>query len=275
MEKIKEFLTKIIEEGKIIRNERSGDMDANFEKLYRWADRVKDLLEQNVSKEEADKFSKQYGAIRINDIRGNFVGSADAKINFLQTLLSDIAEHKDYWESKISNKEDASNKGIQETTERKEKTSVPVVSKKIFLVHGRDESMKEATARFLEKLKLEPIILHEQPNKGRTLIEKFTDYTEVGFAVVLLTVDDIGGIAGAKYEELSPRARQNVILELGYFLGKIGRRRVCALYQEKVEIPSDYSGVLFIELDDRGTWRMQLAKEIKAAGIDVDMNKVI
>jgi len=162
--------------------------------------------------------------------------------------------------------------------DKKNITTVPLpeISNKIFLVHGQNEGIKEATARFLEKLGLNPIILHEQPNKGRTVIEKFTDYSDVGFAVVLLTADDIGGLANIeKEEDLLPRARQNVILELGYFLGKIGRQRVCALYQEGVEIPSDYSGVLFIKLDDGGAWRMQLAKEIEAAGIDVDMNKAI
>lgn len=269
MENIKGFLTEIIEEGKVIRNIRSGDMDANFEKLSRWTERAKDLLENNISKEEADKFSKQHGAIRLGDIGGNFIKAADAKINFLQTLLIDITDHKGYWESKIGNRRS------QETTERQKGIFVPRISKKIFLVHGRDKGVKETVARFLEKLELKPIILHEQPNKGRTIIEKFTDYSDVGFAVVLLTPDDIGSIVGTQYEELSPRARQNVILELGYFLGKIGRERVCALYQKGVEIPSDYSGVVFIELDEGGSWQMALAKEIKAASIDVDMNKAI
>jgi predicted nucleotide-binding protein len=152
------------------------------------------------------------------------------------------------------------------------------LSKRIFLVHGQNEGIKETTARFLEKLGLEPIILHEQPNKGRTIIEKFTDYSDVGFAVILLTADDTVIGSGPSLNNIrqeESRARQNVILELGYFLGKIGRQRVCVLYQEGVSIPSDYSGVLFIKLDDVGAWRMQLAKEIKAAGIDVDMNKAI
>ncbi len=152
---------------------------------------------------------------------------------------------------------------------------LPPISRKIFLAHGQNEGIKEATARFLEKLELTPIILHEQPNKGRTIIGKFTDYSDVGFAVILLTADDIGGMASSKYEDLVPRARQNVLFELGYFIGKLGRQRVCALYQENVEIPSDYKGVLFIRLDEAGAWRIQLAKEIKAAGIDVDMNRAI
>jgi predicted nucleotide-binding protein len=124
-------------------------------------------------------------------------------------------------------------------------------------------------------LDLNLIILHEQPNKGRTIIEKFQDYSDVAFAIVLLTADDRGGIADSQYDSQSLRARQNVIFELGYFIGKLGRNRVCALYSEGVEIPSDYSGVLFIKFDEAGAWRLAVAKEIKAAGIDIDMNKAL
>ena len=145
----------------------------------------------------------------------------------------------------------------------------------VFVVHGHNEKVKEATARFLEKLKLNPIILHEKPNQGRTLIEKFTDHSNVGFAVVLLTADDRGGKIDEAFDKQQKRARQNVILELGFFLGKLGRDKVCALYEDGVEIPSDYDGVLFVKLDDRGAWRFDLAKEIKAAGIEIDMNLVV
>lgn len=146
---------------------------------------------------------------------------------------------------------------------------------KIFLVHGHNEGIKNSVARFLEKLELQPIILHEMPNIGRTIIEKISDYSNVGFAIVLMTADDIGGVAGAAYEILRPRTRQNVIFELGYFIGKLGRPRVCALYQNNVELPSDYDGVLFVKLDEDGAWKMKLAKEIKAVGINLDMNKAL
>jgi predicted nucleotide-binding protein len=146
---------------------------------------------------------------------------------------------------------------------------------RVFLVHGRNEATLYETARLLERFGLDVTILREQPNSGRTIIEKFMDYSHVAFAVVLLTGDDRGGLIGAPYEALNPRARQNVILELGFFLGKLGRRRVCALYQEGVEIPSDYSGVLFVALDTGGAWRLALARELKAAGLDIDMNKAV
>ena len=148
----------------------------------------------------------------------------------------------------------------------------PVIGHRIFLVHGHDEATLHETARFLEKLDQEVIILREQPNKGRTIIEKFEDYADVGFAVVLLTNDDRGGPSDLPVEEQQDRARQNVIFELGYFIGRLGRNRVCALYTSGVEIPSDYTGVFYIQLDDQGGWRLALAKEMKAAGLPVDMN---
>jgi predicted nucleotide-binding protein len=144
---------------------------------------------------------------------------------------------------------------------------------KIFVVHGHDESSKISVARFLEKIDLKPIILHEQPNKGRTIIEKFEQYSEVDFAIVLLSPDDIGYPKG-KEEEAKSRARQNVIFELGFFIGKLGRNKVCALYKEGVEIPSDYSGVLYKRFDGHGGWQLELAREIDGAGIKLDFNKL-
>jgi predicted nucleotide-binding protein len=146
-------------------------------------------------------------------------------------------------------------------------------SRRVFVVHGRDEAIKEQVARFLEKLDLEAVILHEQPNKGRTLIEKFEAHSDVSFAVVLLTPDDIGGLA-SEQEKRAKRARQNVILELGYFIGKLGRHRVCALYVDGVELPSDIHGVLYVPYDAGGGWRLKVATEITAAGINVDLNKM-
>lgn len=143
-------------------------------------------------------------------------------------------------------------------------------NRRVFVVHGRDDAAKEMVARFLEKLELEAVILHEKPNQGRTIIEKFEGHAEVDFAVVLLTPDDSGHPANMP-AAAKPRARQNVIFELGYFIGRIGRDRVCALYKSGVELPSDFDGVVYISVDDRG-WRLDLAREIKAAGVEVDLN---
>lgn len=146
---------------------------------------------------------------------------------------------------------------------------------KVFLVHGRQIEARETTARFLEKLGLDCVILHEQPNMGRTIIEKFEQYSDVAFAVVLLTPDDAGGLFDAPPSEQKSRARQNVVLELGFFLGALGRSRVCPLYCDGVEVPSDYSGVAFVPMDAGGAWRLTLVRELKAAGLDVDANLAI
>lgn len=142
------------------------------------------------------------------------------------------------------------------------------------MVHGHDAGTKEAVARFISALGFDPVVLHEQPNQGKTIIEKFEAHADVGFAVVLFTPDDVGHPAGAP-DKAASRPRQNVVLELGFFLGSLERGRVCVLYRHGVEIPSDYSGVLFVPFDDAGAWRFLLAKEMKAAGLNVDLNKVI
>lgn len=146
------------------------------------------------------------------------------------------------------------------------------ISKKVFVVHGHDEGARESVARFLEKMGFEAIILHEQANQGRTVIEKVEAHGDVGFAVVLLTPDDEGCEKG---KPLEPRARQNVLLELGYFIGRLGRNRVCALKRGEIEIPSDFAGMVWTQMDNSNGWKFSLANELKAAGHILDLNKVI
>ena len=122
-------------------------------------------------------------------------------------------------------------------------------SNRVFVVHGHDNEMKQAVARTVERLGLEAIILNEQPNHGRMLIEKIEHYSDVGFAVVLLSPDDTGYLNACGLEAARVRARQNVILELGYFAGKLGRERVMALHRGGIEFPSDYDGVLYMPYD--------------------------
>ena len=151
------------------------------------------------------------------------------------------------------------------------------LSKNIFIVHGHNEEMKQSSARFIEKIDLKPIILHEQPNKGKTIIEKFNDYSNVSFAVILLSADDIAFSKNDKVENASFRARQNVIFELGFFIGKIGRENVVVIHEQidNFEIPSDYQGVLYIPYDNIGNWKLSIAKELKAIGYKIDGNKLL
>jgi predicted nucleotide-binding protein len=144
----------------------------------------------------------------------------------------------------------------------------------VFLVHGHDEAAKQTTARFLEQLHLTAIVLSERPSEGRTVIEKFERNSDVGFAVVLMTPDDVGYQRGMD-DQPRPRARQNVVLELGYFVGRLTRARVAVLYKGSVELPSDYHGVLYIPMDEANGWKLHLARELKNAGMEVDMNDAL
>ena len=141
---------------------------------------------------------------------------------------------------------------------------------RIFDAHGHDEAMKQSVARFLEKLGVEVIILHEKPDGGSTIIEKFFQFSNVQFAIVLISADD-SSTAGNQF-----RARQNVIFELGFFLGKLGRDRVLALYRpaQEIEWPSDYSGVLRKPFDDSGGWKMEIARELRKADIPISQDSL-
>ena len=178
-------------------------------------------------------------------------------------LESMIDEIKEFWgEDSQSSEISTPQVNTQET------------SNKVFIIHGRDTSAKAIVARFLEHLKLEPIILHERPNEGRTIIEKFEKFADVKFAVVLLTPDDVGALK-EQDNDYKPRARQNVVFEFGYFIGKLGREKVCALVKGDIEQPSDCHGLMYIPLDDNDGWRFMLIRELNAAGFKLDANQAI
>lgn len=146
--------------------------------------------------------------------------------------------------------------------------------KRVFIVHGHDESAQNKAARFVEKFGFEAIILHEKASSGRTIIEKIEHYSDVGFAIVLYTPDDVGNVK-SEPENLNVRARQNVVFEHGFLIGRLGRENVSALVDGKLELPNDISGVVYINLDEGSAWQLQLAKEMKQSGYDIDMNKLI
>ena len=146
-------------------------------------------------------------------------------------------------------------------------------SNKVFIVHGHDNGAKQEVARFLEKLGLEPIILHEQASSQKTIIEKIESYAgQVGFGVVLYTACDIGG---KDKDNLQDRARQNVVFEHGYLIGLLGRDKVCPLVKGNIETPGDISGVIYTSMDDSGSWHLPLARELKNAGYQIDSTKLL
>jgi len=194
----------------------------------------------------------------LNTHNGTLISWTNAKANFIN-ILNSIK-----FEIELS-------ENLQAAQPAQFDNNQEIKSDKVFIVHGHNETMKLAVDSVIRKLGLTPIILHEQPNIGRTIIEKFEKLSEdVSFAIVLLSADD--EMKDGKY-----RARQNVILELGYFIAKLGRKNVVALYQtsSEIEIPSDISGVLYEPYDNPyGNWRYNVVRELKAVGFDVDANKI-
>lgn len=149
----------------------------------------------------------------------------------------------------------------------------PVPSRKVFIVHGRNENAKNEVALFLQKIGLEDIVLHQRPNRGRNLLTKFQEEAEgASFAVILMTPDDDGGLAGGPQQK---RARQNVVFELGFFIGKFEPSRVAALIVPGVEKPSDFEGICWIEFGRGTNWKNELARELKEAGVPFDPNKLL
>ena len=140
---------------------------------------------------------------------------------------------------------------------------------KVFIVHGRDGELKHAVARLVEKQGVKAVILSEQVNKGNTIIEKFEENSDVSGAICLFTADDLGR-AKTDTEE-RPRARQNVVFEAGYFMGKLGRGRVVIIAEKGVELPSDMQGIVYT---DKNNWEVEVLKELKAMGYTVDFNKL-
>ena len=217
--------------------------------VRRWTGQLGDYLRRNVSDREADEVDnivQTADTFAFEDI----IDTIDELKNHLSTLIPELP-------AAIGSPQSA--------------VKAPNAGRRVFVVHGHDGGRKDAVARLLEKLGLVPVILHEQPNQGRTLIEKFEHYADVGFAVVILTADDVGRAKIEKDDR--PRARQNVILELGFFLGKLGRDKVCPLLEPGVEEPSDLRGIVYTRLEG-DDWKIRLVKELQAAGYKVSADQI-
>lgn len=192
----------------------------------------------------------------------NSYSDCDSKEIFLsgkkemQSLLESFIEEIEEWDDHSSNLR---------------KKSIPEIDKsKVFIVHGHDDGLKNEVARFIEKLDLKAIILHEQPNAGKTIIEKIEFYSNVGFGIVLYTECDIGSKKG---EEPKSRARQNVVFEHGFLIGRLGREFVSHLATSNIEMPNDISGTVYVDKDNN--WENDIFKELKHAGYNVDANKIM
>ncbi len=237
---------------------------AEFYSVYnKWDSFNIELLKQSFSNSEND-YRKEYenslymgSMFGSNDIVNDEKKTIKKKVDTLESFIERI----DIIPSEVAN------------NTSKELKSEAILSNKVFIVHGHDSLMKEVTARTLTQLGLEPIILHEQVDGGKTIIEKFEkNSSEVSFAVILLTADDEG--KSLKESEYQKRARQNVVFEMGYFIGKLHREKVFLLLEKGVEKPGDLDGIVYTSIDSNDGWKFKLVKELKACGYNVSADSL-
>lgn len=243
-------------------NRQINKLNDNTFKYNIWLEETKNLIEKVFSNFENKK-------IQLREA----VNQPGAAFNGL-----DVRELKRAWKEILEGYIYEINLELDDTTQNVikhiESTDKKALDRQqVFIVHGHDETAKTKTARFIEKLGLKTIILHEQASGSKTVIEKIEAYSNVGFGIVLYTPCD----TGAKKEDdlkLKNRARQNVVFEHGFLIGKIGRANVCALVKDDIETPNDISGVVYVKMDDDEAWQLKVAKELRNAGYDIDLNKL-
>jgi len=222
-----------------------------FETLNALSNYLKELLPEEFIEENFEAFDRHMSFIKT------FLKKKD--FDWIKSNFDDIQE-EDFPDIK---------KAIYDLP-KGEKTSERIMSNRVFIVHGRNHKPMKELKVMLTEFGLEPIVLHEQPSGSRTIVEKLEKYSDVGYAFVILTPDDIGSSSDAIFT--SPRARQNVVLEFGYFIGKVGRDRVCCLYKGDVELPSDMHGIVYIPFKDSvKEARNMIIKELKEAGYKIKM----
>ncbi len=232
--------------------------------LDTWRNNVQGVLAQFYG-----KASLQYEHFDQISFYPHFMWDTPSSSEYVRKHLDGLSRADAFLQSRIGElEEDARESKAQPLLP---KTLPPMSKHKVFIVHGHDHGTKETVARYLSRLDMEPVVLHEQPDQGRTIIEKFEHYTNVSCAVVILSSDDTAHSNSLPaIEEF--RARQNVIFELGFFVGRLGRKRTFALVEKGLTRPSDIDRVLYISMED-DSWKIKLVAELKAAGMDVDANK--
>lgn len=226
---------------------------------WKWQQYVEELLKQsfNIPNNEYHKDFVEAGQSLIYVPGRDYIQDERDEINKKVAYLESLIERLPLIPSSV------------ETSISPAKQTNLTSSKKIFIVHGHDISSRAEVELLIKKIGYEPIVLFKQASGGKTIIEKFEEETEsVVFAIILYTACDYGRDKQESKEQ--PRARQNVVFEHGYLSAKLGRNRVCALVEPGIEVPGDLAGVVYIQLS--GTWEYMLAKEMKQAGLEIDLN---
>ena len=235
-----------------------------FEKEYHsWVDYYKELLKQAFDIKENDY-------LRDFENAGIYVWMGTEDVMEVYRML--IGEQKAVLERLITKlpllpKTDTG-------TESKKAIGLKAPStNKVFIVHGHDSNVRNEAELLVKQLDLDPVVLFKKPNMGDTIIEKlFRESNDAAFAIVLYTKCDEG--KAVEETDYKPRARQNVVFEHGLMCGLLGRNKVVALVEDGVEVPGDLSGVVYIPLDSAKRWQFDLAREMKAVGLPIDLNKL-
>lgn len=243
--------------------------------FYQWCDYTGEIF-------------KQAFDIPNNEYHSGFVSKGQAMIitgnmDWMKEYHNEINEKISYIETFVQKipllpSEVELDASVDDKTEK-------VDRRKVFIVHGHNDALKTKVARVVEQMGLKAIILHEQEDYGKTVIEKFEENAEdIGFAIILLTADDVAvshsDLEKEKKEKgykatYKDRARQNVIFEMGFFVGKLDRAHVFELQEEGIEEPSDLKGIIYTPLDKEDMWRFKLAKRLKAVGYAVNTDVLL
>lgn len=242
-----------------------GSLNQCNEKALKWYSFTKLLLNKLFSNEA---YSTEFASARRPIV---IMSGSSSSADQFDRLRDTIGRRKRKLESFIERLPLLDEPHSLENLEKK--SAVPLDNKSVFIVHGHHGEAKQEVARFLERLGLNAIILHEQASGSKTIIEKIEAHTNVGYGVVLYTDCDVGSTKSAP-DDLKSRARQNVVFEHGFLMGKLGRDKVTALVKGDVETPNDISGVVYIGMNDE-SWKNSLVKELMAADIEVDVTKLL
>lgn len=267
---IEKRLSERIQDGRRILRRKilsASSLEEAKRRFRKWDEFNRDLLHKLF--EGTDVGDEYWTYFRSSRPRGFVNPTLDSQV---YVFKEDVQDKLTYLESLVQRLELMDEPDQQRIVAQEE---LPPRTKRIFVVHGHDLAARLAVEKVLKSLGLKPVILMDEPNQGRTLIEKVEDTSDVSFAVIILTPDDVGRACRDSDESLRPRARQNVILELGYLMRHLGRSRLCVLHHPAVEIPTDIQGLGYTELDPGGAWQVRLAQELRAAGYDIDMNRLL
>lgn len=261
--------TTIVQPGRIIeiKNYKESEKNSFLSDCRKWDSYNSALIRRSFDDNDAPySYFSAYG--RTGDLT-NLLGE-----DIVKEVKHQISEKINYLENIIEQLPLIPQVAVIATKDNRDmNTKIDIETKDVFIVHGHDSGLKNEVARFVADMGYNPIILHEQPNQGKTIIEKIETFSNVCYAIILYTPCDIG--ASNDGSNMRPRARQNVVFEHGYLIGKLRREKVCALIKDDVEKPGDIDGVIYVTYDNRGAWKMEIAREFQTLGLQFNSDAIL